>query len=128
MNSDISYTSFMYSLSGASLKNASMNAVGMLRLTVTYPMNNGSIIETPVILTVEKVSPSSSNASIGVLMRADIDNNELLLTYTTGTQVSAGKVTGSSGTTISGFGINAKNELIIYYSNNTIAYAGKFAS
>ena len=128
LNADVSYSSFMYSLSGASLKNASFNVIGMLRLTVTYPLNNGSVFETPVILTVDKVSPINSDSPIGVLLRADIENNELFLTYTTGNKVSAGKIIGNNETTISGFGINSKNELIIYYSNNTIAFGGLFAS
>lgn len=128
MDLHMSYSEFMSSISGSSLKNASIDAFGLLHITATYPMSNGKIFELPLVLAVDKVSPSSSAAPIGVLLRADIENNELFLTYTTGTQVSAGKILGGTETVISGFGINAKKELIIYYSNNTIAYAGVFAS
>lgn len=128
MNSTMSYSAFMASLSGTSLKNATVDAFGLLHITVTYPLTNGNLFELPVVLNIDKVSPANPTSPIGVLMRADIENNELFLTYTTGTQVSAGKILASIGTTISGFGINAKKELIIYYSNNTIAYAGIFAS
>lgn len=128
MKTDVNYSLFISSLSGASLKNASVDSFGMLHVTVTYPLDNGSLFELPVMLTVDKVSPSSAGAPIGVLRRADIENNELFLTYTTGAKLYAGKILGNGEMIISGFGMNYNKELVIYYSNNTIAYAGKFAS
>ena len=128
MNTNVSYSAFMNSLSGASLKNASINLFGSLSLTVTYPLKNGGIFEMPVVLSIDNVSPTNPSESIGYLLRADIKNSELYMTYTTGLEMYAGKISGNGENAISGFGVNSQKELVIYYSNNTIAYGGKFAS
>lgn len=122
-----SYEQFIGSLTGASIKNARLGMFNSFNATAVVTLFDNSIGEFPVLLTYNTVSPKSSGASLGVLLRADIENGELLLTYTTGQQLSAGYMNSSYGVKIVGFGINADNEFIIYYSNETIAFAGKIA-
>ena len=124
----VSYSEFMTMLSGSSLKNASADILGILHITATCYIEDGKVYEFPLVLNFERVSPTNPSSPMGVLLRADIENNELLLTYTTGSQVPAGKLISKSGKSIIGFGINANNELVVYYSDNTIAFAGRFSS
>jgi hypothetical protein len=122
-----SYDRFTKVLTGVSLKNASVGLFNSFNATAVANMTEGNILEFPVALTYETVSPKNPGASLGVILRADINDSELLLTYTTGIQISAGKFNSNYGVKIVGIGINADNELIVYYSNNTMAFAGKIA-
>ena len=122
------YSDFMNSLSGLSLKNARVDSLSVLRVTALATLNDGTVCELPLILPTETVSPQSPSASVGVILRADIKDGELLLTYTTGTQISAGLLNPKVGTKIIGFGINKDKELIIYHSNGMISFGGRFAS
>lgn len=122
------YSEFMNSLSGLSLKNARMDSLNILRATAAATLDDGTVYDLPLILPTDPVSPVNPTASVGVILRADIVDGELLLTYTTGRQISAGLLNPKVGTKIIGFGVNKDRELIIYHSNNIISFGGKFAS
>lgn len=122
------YSEFMNSLSGLSLKNARVDSLNLLHMNARAILNDGSVRELPLILTFTSVSPINPSATIGVILRADIEDGELILTYTTGTEISVGKLNPDVGTRITGFGVNKNKELVIYYSNGMISFAGTFAS
>lgn len=117
-----SYQSFASDLSGSSLKQASLDNLGLFHVTVTAPTARGGTLETPVVLPVDKVSVNNPHPSLGRLLRADIMGNELIFTYADASQCSAGNFTGDMH--ITGFGINTAGELVIFYQNNMIAFVG----
>lgn len=121
------FSSFMSSFNNVSVKNASLDGLGMIHLTLTYVYQNEPF-DIPLLYTIDRVSPDNPGTSVGVLLRADIIESKLYFTYTTGTQTYAGNFNDSEENAISGFGINANNELIVYYENNTMAFAGKVTS
>ena len=52
----------------------------------------------------------------------DVVGDELLFTYSDGTQCSAGRFSGD--TCITGFGISEAGELVIFYQNNMVGFSG----
>lgn len=116
------YTRFLSSLSGALLKQAYLDAVGLFHVTVTVPTPRGGTLETPLALPIKKVSVDNPHPSIGRLLRADVVGDELLFTYSDGTQCSAGRFSGD--TCITGFGISEAGELVIFYQNNMVGFSG----
>ena len=89
--------------------------------------DDGEEFDTPLIYSITRVSPENKNKSIGTIIRADVVDGELYLTYNNGNEVFAGCLSGKNIVTIVGFGINYENELIIYYSNDTLAFGGKLS-
>lgn len=119
------YSDFTSSVSGIAFKKASVSNSNTLKMTAICQAGN-TVLETPLVYTVKRVTPVYPHTSIGVLLRADIVNSELFLTYTNGLEISAGKFNNKNDASITGFGINKDNELVIYYSDNTLAFAGTF--
>ncbi|MBE6635595.1 MAG: hypothetical protein E7617_05285 [Ruminococcaceae bacterium] len=118
------YNSFVYYLDGTTLSSARIDSLGRIHLTVSFENTKGEIVNLPIAKNFERVSVKNTSAPIGTLLYADIVDRELLLTYKNGIRVSAGSLNGSASSHITGFAINASNELVIYYSDNLIAYAG----
>lgn len=121
------YSSYIASFNNISIKNARFDAFGMIEFTLTY-IYQDKTFDIPLLYTIDKVSPENPGASVGVFLRADINESKLYFTYTTGTQAYVGNFNDIQGNSISGFGINNNNELIVYYENDTIAFAGKIMS
>ena len=53
---------------------------------------------------------------------------KLYVTYSTGEELFASTFYDNNEIGIIGFGVNIENELVIYYSDNTIAFAGTISS
>ena len=116
------YTDFLYSLSGTLLKQANLDKVGMFHVTVSISMPQGGTLETPLILPIEKISVDNPYSSVGRILNANVIGDELFFTYNDGTQCSGGKFTGDAS--ITGFGISESREVVIFYQNNMIGFAG----
>ena len=106
------------------LYDASISKVGTISFTFSDTGENGKTLETPMILPYSKVAQSNPNPSIGVITRVSIFENELFISYTNGMQVSAGSFSPVNYSYIIGFGINSSKELVIYYSDNQVAFGG----
>ena len=120
-----SYEKFVMSLSGVHLKEAYLDAVGLFHVTVSTPLADGGRFTAPVALTVGRIDVENPKASVGTLLRADIVEGELQLTYTDGTSRSAGCFHAVGlAEKIVGFGISKNSELLVYYSDSTVAFAG----
>ena len=122
-----SYATFTSTISDTSIKNVKISNLGLLQFTVFCSINEKDY-ETPLMYSINKGSPDNPTAPLGMLLRADLTNGNLYLTYTTGVKMYAGTLSENRGVYITGFGINSDNELIIYYSNDTLAFAGMIPS
>ena len=119
------YVNFIRSLSFGQLDTIYFDNLGLLHLTATVTTSNNAQVEIPLLLSVSKVSPISTIGNkFGYISSIQIVNDQLTITYSDGLQVSAGRLL-NSAVTITKFGINPNNDFIIYYSDNTIAFAGK---
>ena len=123
-----SYESFVNSLSKGSLKNASIDSVGMLHITALFYLRSGKISEAPLMLAYEAVSPLNPTSSVGTIWSAYVKGGNLILTYANGKEIQAGSFDSSENSYIIGFGINTAKELVVYYSDNTIGFGGKIAN
>ena len=128
---DMSYSDIMNTMSKskAGFSNAYIDKWDNLHLTFTYTSNKKDI-DVPLTLDISRVSPKNEEKSLGNILRIDSYAGEITITYATGEFLSAGKFADSARSApsapvyIIGFGINEENELVIYYSDNTIAFAG----
>ena len=120
-----SYYDFTSSLPDTYFTRMSISS-NALHITMTCS-DDGEEFDTPLIYSITRVSPENKNKSIGTIIRADVVDGELYLTYNNGNEVFAGCLSGKNIVTIVGFGINYENELIIYYSNDTLAFGGKLS-
>lgn len=123
----VSYEIFISSIEDISFKKASISSSDTFKMTSEFD-HDGLIIETPISYNIKRVSPKNPNTSVGTLLRADVVNGSLKLTYTSGIELNAGKFRNPYGASITSFGINNENELVIYYSDNTLVFAGTLAS
>lgn len=123
----VTYNEFISSIDDISFKKASITDSDVFKMTAICE-SEGIVLETPLIYSVQRVSPKNPNASVGTLLRADVVDGSLKLTYTSGIELDAGKFKNSYGPSITAIGINHENELVIYYSDNTLVFAGTLAS
>ena len=120
-----SYTAFSSSFSGVYLKEAYLDSVGLFHSTISVPFSGGKRLQTPLALSIERISVPNPKASLGTLLRADVVQNELIFTYTDGTMRSAGSFSGIGlAEKIVGFGISENADLLVFYSDDTVAFAG----
>ncbi|MBR7095667.1 MAG: hypothetical protein IKC73_05570 [Clostridia bacterium] len=120
-----SYAAFSASFSGVYLKDASLDSVGLFHTTISVPFSNGKRLETPLALNIGAITVANPKPSVGKLLRADIVENELIFTYTDGSTRSAGSFTGTGlAEKIVGFGIGTNADLLVFYSDESIAFAG----
>ena len=118
-----SYSSFMSSLTGNSLKQAYLDSLGFFHVTVSSPNADGSLLETPLALPIQRVEVTNPLPSLGRLLRADVEEGgELVFTYADASRCSAGSFTAPMS--ITGFAISTEGELVIFYGNGMIAFAG----
>lgn len=119
------YKTFLSQLSTGHLQAVYIDALGLFHTTGVAVDKQGNNLELPIILTIGKVSPvNSKETKLGNIYTVQIQDQQLIFTYSDGVMIPAGKLQGS-GVTITSFGINTENELVVYYSDNTIAFAGK---
>ncbi|MBQ2718577.1 MAG: hypothetical protein IJF73_00750 [Clostridia bacterium] len=120
-----SYTTFVSSFSGVYFKDAYLDSLGLFHTTISAPYSGGRRMETPLALSIGEIAIQNPKASVGRLIRMDIVDNELIATYAGGTTRSAGSFT-SSGLVerITGFGLSEGGELLIFYSDDKVAFAG----
>ena len=119
------YGTFLSQLSYGHLQSVYIDALGLFHTTAIVDSNNGNNLEFPLILTIGKVSPvNPKETKLGNIYTVKVQDSQLVFTYSDGIMIPAGKLQGS-GVTITSFGINTENELVVYYSDNTIAFAGK---
>ncbi len=123
---DGSYSYFISCLSETKIKEAKIDALRSLHFTVEYNLSTGSRWEVSFFWPVGEVSLLQAE-SIGILACAEILEGELFLHYSNGRTYSAGMLAGD-GATVTGFGFNSQNELIIFYSDDKIAFGGRVAS
>ena len=122
-----SYSTFISTLSYGSLDNIYIDNLGLLHLSVNYTSLSNSNVTLPLTSVIGKVSPTNAKETkFGYISKVQVLNDQLTITYTDGLQTTAGKLTNDT-VTITKFGINPENELVLYYSNNTIAFAGKIS-
>lgn len=120
-----SYNGFINSLEYGNLDNIYIDPLGLLHITANVITYENKELLIPLVLTISKVSPVNNKTSkFGNVYSVEVQNGQLVLTYSDGLQATAGKIT-NAPVTITKFGINPNNELVIYYSDYTIAFAGK---
>ncbi len=125
---NVSYQDFVNTLGEGTISNPYFDGLGILHFSVHAILEAGKIIDVPVSLVVGRVSPVSGE-ELPVIRSAEISSGSVILQYANGTQVSCGGFRVNSATPyITGFGINTNNELIAYYSNNTIAFLGSVST
>ena len=126
------YNDFLNGLSDGSLEEIYFDQLGIFHSTASILSSNGNKIFVPLALIVGRVSPENTEESkLGNVYSVMVKNGQLMIQYTDGVQVSAGFLIEqrlNQTSTVKGFGINVKNELVIYYSDNKIAFAGKVVS
>ncbi len=121
---DVSYQDFINSLGEGTISNPYFDGLGILHFSVHATLNTNEIVDIPVSLVVGRVSPASGS-SLPTIRKVEVSNGDLLVQYADGVQVSCGSFRSHlQGPYITGFGINTNNELIAYYSNNTLAFFG----
>ena len=122
---NFSFNDFISSLSSGSLSNIYVDNLGLFHATSVFTNLDNVDLELPVVWSVGRVSPTNPKASkFGNISIVKMANNRLTIIYSDGTQSVLGQLTGN-GITITHFGLNPDNELVVYYSDNTIAFAGK---
>lgn len=108
------------------LTEAYVDSLGMFHITAS---NNE--VELPLSFLVGKVSPiNTTGINHGTIHRFETDGSNAVITYTNGLKISAGRIIPSQSkaeTVITAFGLNVDNELVLYYSDSTIAFAGKIS-
>ncbi len=122
------YNQFIHQIATGTgvIQDVYVDNLGMFHLNVSVTNTDGKNFEFPLAFIIGRVSPTNSQVSdLENVYKAKIKNNEMMITYSDGLQVSAGRVQDTYGAYITGFGLNTNNELVIYYSDNTIAFAGK---
>ena len=125
MGMNDSYDSFISALTYITLDSIYLDNLGLLHLSANYTTNSNGEMNLPLTSPIGKVSPTNTKGNkFGIINKIQFLNDQLTLTYADGLQATAGQLTGD-GVTITKFGINPNNELVLYYSNNTIAFAGK---
>ena len=125
---DLSFHTFISTLSNGSLSNIYVDNLGLFHVTSLFKNNQQSDLELPIVWSVGKVSPTNPKASkFGNVSIVKMTNNRLTIIYSDGVQSVLGQLTGN-GVTITHFGLNPDNELVVYYSDNTIAFAGKIST
>ena len=121
------YDSFIRGLQYGHLDNIYIDPLGLLHFKVTFINKEDKELELPFAMAVSKVSPiNKKDSKFGFISKVQIQNEQLILTYSDGIQASAGALANAT-VTVTKFGLNPDNELVIYYSNNTIAFAGKIS-
>ena len=98
------------------------NAIQKSEYFNTLPM------EASLAIPVERVeikNPEEKKSSN--IYRVESNNNEMWITYNDGLQISAGKFLSKDDQSviIEALGINKNNELVVYYNNATVAFAGQ---
>ena len=122
---NFSFNDFINSLSNGSLSNIYVDDLGLFHVTSTFTNPDQTGLELPIVWSVGRVSPTNPKASkFGNISIVKMTNNHLTIIYSDGAQSILGQLTGN-GVTITHFGLNPDNELVVYYSDNTIAFAGK---
>ncbi|MBE7080522.1 MAG: hypothetical protein E7371_04710 [Clostridiales bacterium] len=117
---EVSYEEFLRDTTYAKGEDIYMSNLGLLHFTA-----GGDGLEAPLALIVGKVSPKNPEESqYGSIQSAELNHNELVLSYNDGRRVSAGTFDPSNEIYITGFAFNENTEFVVYYSNNTIAFAG----
>lgn len=118
-----SYEKFASSLSGSALFDGYIDSLGLFHVTVSCTLD-GEAVVVPLALSVERFNVTNPSPSMGKILRVDIVENEMLITYGSGDRCSAGKFVGGTLGNITGFGLSAQSELVILYSNGMVAFAG----
>ena len=120
-----SYTDFLNYLSNGYIQDVYVTTLGFIHLDCVNKANGANV---PLFFPYSKVSPENTEESkLTDVYRLEMDGKELLITYSDGLQVPAGKLSTEESVYVTGFGLNVKNEVVIYYSDNTIAFAGTVA-
>ena len=120
------YDSFIRGLQYGHLDNIYIDPLGLLHFKVTFINKEDKEVEFPFAMAVSKVSPiNKKDSKFGFISKVQIQNEQLILTYSDGIQASAGALANAT-VTVTKFGLNPDSELVIYYSN-TIAFAGKLS-
>ncbi len=120
-----SYDVFINKLAYGTLDSVYLDNLGLLHVSANYTNTSNKEVSLPLITAIGKVSPTNAKESkFGYISKVSFYNGQLTLTYADGVQATLGKLTNDL-VTITKFGINPDNELVVYYSNNTIAFAGK---
>ena len=125
---NISFETFISLLSCGQLTNLYIDNLGLFHATAQF-LNDSQQkkFELPIIWSVGKVSPTNQKESkFGNVSSVKVQIDQLIVTYSDGVQTDVGTLK-NSPITITGFGLNPNNEIVVYYSNNTIAFVGKIS-
>ena len=120
------YEYFLNELTTGYIQDAYVDSLNLLHLTA-IEKNDETPIEISLALAIERVTPTNpATAKFQNIYRVEVQNEQLTITYADGLQISVGKIkTSIQETVIQAFGINRDNELIVYYSDNTMAFVGQ---
>lgn len=125
---DVSYQDFINTLGEGTISAPYFDGLGILHFSVHTTLNTNEIVDVPISLVVGRVSPVSESP-LPTIRMIEVSNGNLLVQYTDGVQVSGGSFRIHQQVPyITGFGINTNNELIAYYSNNTLAFFGTIST
>ncbi len=128
------YPLFLDQLSFGNMESFYIDALSLLHLEVSWERKQtlgGGNFEVPLALAIKRVSPSNPKEStLSNIYRLQVLNSELILTYSDGVQLNAGKFLSDNpeDVLIDGFGLNKNDEFIVYYTNDTISFAGKITT
>ncbi|MBR7117678.1 MAG: hypothetical protein IKC87_08230 [Clostridia bacterium] len=126
LGSQLSYSEFIKAISydNFALYDIHISSVNRLTSTVKLKGLENTTIEIPISVMIDEIKIVNPYNSIGDVLRFDIISGELLITYKTGEQISAGFIN-QTARSVTGFGISVQNEILIFYSDDTVAFAGK---
>ena len=119
------YDEFLIEFSSGKMEEIYINNLGLIHFIASGIDNNNKRVEAPLSFVIGKVSPKNpEEIKYGTIQSAEFNNNELFLIYNDGVRISTGTFNPTSKIYITGFGINENYEFVVYYSDNTIAFAG----
>ena len=125
------YEEFFDYFSMGDISEAYIDTLGIFHFTMTSNEKYTSVFEMPLAFYIGRVSPKNSTGTdFGTLYRLEVENGILVFTYTNGSKLSAGRVVPTNSKNevlVTAFGINTDNEMVLYYSNGTIGFAGKIS-
>ncbi len=127
---DVGFAKFLNGISHGYLQDVYLDTLHFLHFNISWTTTKNETLEAPFIWTVGKVSPvNTTEKKFSTVYRVEISEQQLCITYSDGVQTVAGSFTTPIGNQplVTAFGINPDNELVVYYADNTIAFAGVVA-
>ena len=124
---EVGFAKFLNELSNGYIQDVYFDSLQFIHFNISWTNNKNEAMEAPCMLTVGKVSPiNATQKKFATIYRVEVQDEQLCITYSDGVQTVAGSFTAPIGNQplVTAFGINPDNELVVYYEDNTIAFAG----